>query len=104
MFRAIVGVLVYCLVGFLIFNSTGFSAAESAEEKVKLSKKEKKKLVEQGVAQYEKGERAQAKKTLEQAKAAFSENYAVPYYLGLIYLNCGTSYNLPVKKKMIISK
>ncbi|MEA1946563.1 MAG: hypothetical protein U9N83_04585, partial [Thermodesulfobacteriota bacterium] len=40
-----------------------------AEETVKLSKKEKKKLVEQGVAQYKEGERAQAKKTLEQAKA-----------------------------------
>jgi tetratricopeptide (TPR) repeat protein len=60
-----------------------------AEETVKLSKKEKEKLVNQGVAQYNKGELAQAKKTLEQAKAVFPENYAVPYYLGLIYLEEG---------------
>jgi tetratricopeptide (TPR) repeat protein len=60
-----------------------------AEETVKLSEKEKKKLVEQGVAQYKEGERDQAKNTLEQAKAAFPSNYAVPYYLGLIYLEEG---------------
>ncbi len=85
-FRTIVGMLVYCLVVFPIINSTVFISMAHAEETVKLSKKEKKKLVEQGVAQYKKGERAQAKKTLEQAKAVFSDNYAVPYYLGLIYL------------------
>ena len=77
------------MVGFPIFNSIGFSAAAPAEEMVKLSKKEKKKLVEQGVAQYKEGERAQAKKTLEQAKAVFPANYAAPYYLGLIYLEEG---------------
>ena len=96
-FRAIVGVLVYCLVGFPIYNSIGFSSTAHAmadvfnnsEETVKLSKKEKKKLVEQGVAQYKEGERAQAKETLEQAKAVFPENHAVPYYLGLIYLEEG---------------
>ncbi len=88
-FRTIVGMLVYCLVVFPIINSTVFISMAHAEETVKLSKKEKKKLVEQGVAQYKKGERAQAKKTLEQAKAVFSDNYAVPYYLGLIYLEEG---------------
>ena len=41
------------------------------EETVKLSKKEKKELVEQGVAEYQKGERDQAKKTLEYAKEVF---------------------------------
>ncbi|MCJ7687205.1 MAG: tetratricopeptide repeat protein, partial [Desulfobacteraceae bacterium] len=60
-----------------------------AEETVKLSEKGKKKLVEQGVAQYEEGERDQAKKTFEYAKEAFPSNYAVPYYLGLIYLEEG---------------
>jgi len=60
-----------------------------AEETVKLSEKEKEKLVEQGVAQYEKGERDQAKKTFEYAKETFPSNYAVPYYLGLIYLEEG---------------
>jgi tetratricopeptide (TPR) repeat protein len=81
--------MIYCMVGFPVFSSTGFCAAAPAEETVKLSKKEKKKLVEQGVAQYKEGERAQAKKTLEQAKAVFPANYAVPYYLGLIYLEEG---------------
>ncbi|MEA1946099.1 MAG: hypothetical protein U9N83_02210, partial [Thermodesulfobacteriota bacterium] len=69
LFRGIVCVMIYCMVGFPVFNSIGFSATAPAEETVKLSKKEKKKLVEQGVAQYKEGERAQAKKTLEQAKA-----------------------------------
>jgi tetratricopeptide (TPR) repeat protein len=55
----------------------------------KLSEKEKKKLVEKGVAQYQEGKRSQAKKTLQQAKAVFPSNYAVPYYLGLIYLEEG---------------
>jgi len=77
------------MVVFPAFNSIGFSAMAHAEEMVKLSKKEKKKLVEQGVAQYKEGERAQAKETLEQAKAVFAENHAVPYYLGLIYLEEG---------------
>ena len=63
--RTIVGVLVYCMAVFPVFNSIGFSAMAHAEEMVKLSKKEKKKLVEQGVAQYKEGERAQAKETLE---------------------------------------
>ena len=64
-------------------------ATPSNEEPAKLSKKEKEKLVEQGVAQYQKGEHEQAKKTLEYAKEVFPANYAVPYYLGLIYLEEG---------------
>ncbi len=59
------------------------------DEAVKLSKKEKNKLVEQGVIQFHEGERAQAKETLEQAKTVFPTNYTVPYYLGLIYLEEG---------------
>jgi len=61
----------------------------SDEETLKLSKKEKKKLVEQGVTQYHNGEREQAQKTFEYAKVVFPENYVVPYYLGLIYLEGG---------------
>jgi len=56
------------------------------EQTVKLPEKEEKKLVEQGVVYYQKGEREKAKKTLEFAKLVFPENYTVPYYLGLIYL------------------
>jgi tetratricopeptide (TPR) repeat protein len=60
-----------------------------AEETVKLSEKEREKPVEQGVAQYEEGERDRAKKTFEYAKEVFPSNYTVPYYLGLIYLEEG---------------
>jgi tetratricopeptide (TPR) repeat protein len=88
-FRSIVGVLIYCMLLFPMFNSIGSSAVTPAEENVNLSKKEKKELVKQGVNQFQKGERVQAKKTLEHAKAVFPANYAVPYYLGLIYLEEG---------------
>jgi len=88
-FISIVGVLIYCMMLFPTFNSIGLSAMKPAEENVKLSKKEKEKLVEQGVAQYEEGDHFQAKKTLEHAKEVFPANYAVPYYLGLIYLEEG---------------
>ena len=89
MFRSIAGVLIYCMLLFPMFNSIGSSAMTPAEENVNLSKKEKEKLVEQGVTQFQKGERVKAKKTLEHAKAVFPANYAVPYYLGLIYLEEG---------------
>ena len=88
-FRSIVGVLIYCMMLFPTFSSIGLSAMDPAKENVNLSKKEKEKLVEQGVDQYQKGERDQAKKTLEYAKEVFPANYAVPYYLGLIYLEEG---------------
>jgi len=93
-FGSIVGVLLYCMMLFPTFNSIGLSAMKSAamksaDENVKMSKKEKEKLVEQGVAQYEEGDHSQAKKTLEHAKEVFPANYAVPYYLGLIYLEEG---------------
>ena len=88
-FRSIVGVLIYCMMLFPTFNSICSSAMKSAEENVKLSKKEKEKLVDQGVTQFQKGERNRAKETLEHAKEVFSSNYAVPYYLGLIYLEEG---------------
>jgi tetratricopeptide (TPR) repeat protein len=88
-FRSIAGVLIYCMMLFPAFNTIGLSAMTPVEENAKLSKKEKAKLVEQGVAQYQKGQHEQAKKTLEYAKEVFPANYAVPYYLGLIYLEEG---------------
>jgi tetratricopeptide (TPR) repeat protein len=88
-FRIIAGVLIYCMMLFPAFNSIGLSAMKPAKENVKLPEKEKEKLVEQGVSQYQKGERDQAKKTFEHAKEVYPANYAVPYYLGLIYLEEG---------------
>ena len=63
--------------------------APSDEQTAKLSEKEKKKLVEQGVINYQEGEREKAKKTFEYAKVVSPENHTAPYYLGLIYLEEG---------------
>jgi tetratricopeptide (TPR) repeat protein len=49
----------------------------------------KEELVRQGVTLYEQGESARATERLEQAATQFPENYAVPYYLGLIRLEQG---------------
>jgi TolB-like protein len=43
-----------------------------------------------GVGQYTQKDLDGAKNTLEQAQAVFPENFAVPFYLGLIYLQEGT--------------
>lgn len=43
----------------------------------------------QGVEQYEQGDHDQAQKNLELANKVWPENYAAPYYLGLIYLEQG---------------
>jgi tetratricopeptide (TPR) repeat protein len=85
-FRGIVKVLIFGLI--LFFPSQGIEAgnAHSAESKAKLSDKEKKQLVERGVTAYETGHLDDAKELLIQAETAFPENFAVPYYLGLIYL------------------
>jgi tetratricopeptide (TPR) repeat protein len=72
-------------VNFEMFEKT----APSDKQTVKMSEKEKKKLVEQGVIYYQKGEREKAKKTFEYAKVVSPENHTVPYYLGLIYLEEG---------------
>ena len=63
--------------------------APSDKQRVNMSEKEKKKLVEEGVVYYQKGEHDKAKKTFEYAKVVFPENDAAPYYLGLIYLEEG---------------
>ena len=99
-FGGMIGVLIACLVGFPMINISAFnpqalaqaididapSTVILAQKDASLSKDEKKSLVVTGVAQYEQGNRAQAKEALEKAQAVFPENYAVPYYLGLIYL------------------
>jgi tetratricopeptide (TPR) repeat protein len=54
-----------------------------------MSAREKQDLVGQGVEQYKQGKHDQAQKNLEQARTVYPENYAAPYYLGLIYLEQG---------------
>ena len=87
--RIIVGALIYSMVVFPISGSTSWSAQAPAEKMVELSAQEKQDLVQQGVDQYKKGRHDQAQKNLELAETVFPENYAVPYYLGLIYLEQG---------------
>ncbi|XPS87974.1 tetratricopeptide repeat domain protein [Desulfosarcina variabilis str. Montpellier] len=98
-----IGTLIYCLVVFPIVNTGVFNTKAMAQvidtdaldaeapskEIATLSKDEKKALVESGVAQYEQGNWIEARQTLEQAREVFPENFAVPYYLGLIYLKEG---------------
>ena len=109
LFSGMIGTLICCLVVFPIVN-TGVLSTEALAQVINtedldaqvqdqdqdqdqeistLSKDEKKKMVETGVAQYEQGNWIEARQTLEQAREAFPENFAVPYYLGLIYLKEG---------------
>jgi tetratricopeptide (TPR) repeat protein len=81
-----VKVLIFGLICFLSSQGIEAGNAHSAESKVKMSNKEKKRLVERGVTAFETGHPDNAKELLLQAETAFPENYAVPYYLGLIYL------------------
>jgi tetratricopeptide (TPR) repeat protein len=83
------GVLIYCLAGYPVAVCTGWSDLASAAETVEMSAREKQDLVRQGVEQYQQGNHEKAQKNLELAKIVFPENYAVPYYLGLIYLEQG---------------
>jgi len=84
--RIVAAALICCLAGFA-FCTTGFSAP--APEAATLTTQEKQELVRKAVASYERGQWPSAQTALEKAQTAFPENYAVPYYLGLIYLKQG---------------
>ncbi len=82
-------ILICSLICLALSQGIEVGNAVSSEAKTKLSDNEKKQLVEQGVSAYETGHRAKAKELLVKAQSVFPENYAVPYYLGLIYLQEG---------------
>jgi TolB-like protein/Tfp pilus assembly protein PilF len=86
--RVAVAALICCLAGFA-YCSTGFSAPAPAPEAAELSKQEKQELVRGAVTAYERGQVSTAQRDLERARTDFPENYAAPYYLGLIYLEQG---------------
>lgn len=88
LFKVLTAVLI-CSMGGLLFHSVGFSASVSSENPEVLTALEKQELVEQSVAQFEQGDRDKAQQGLERASRVFPENFAVPYYLGLIYLEQG---------------
>lgn len=81
-----ISAMMCCALAFPGFSRPCLGAMTPAEENAELSIKEKEQLVTQGVKHYEKGNIEEAKKTFEHAKAVFPSNFAVPYYLGLIYL------------------
>jgi tetratricopeptide (TPR) repeat protein len=85
LFNVVVWLIVCCTAGFA-FCARGFSAPVTEKEAAALSTREKQALVQQAVADYEQGVSAKAQEGLERAQTVFPENYAVPYYLGLIYL------------------
>ncbi|MGD9214702.1 MAG: tetratricopeptide repeat protein [Desulfobacteraceae bacterium] len=86
--KTVAVVMIGCM-GVFVFDTAGLCAPAPAPAAPELSAHEKQKLVRQAVAQYERKEIAKAKENLEKAQAVFPENYAVPYYLGLIYLEQG---------------
>ncbi len=88
-FIKIVASVLTCCVGVLGLYTSSLCASASTQATVDLSDPEKQELVRQAVAHYEQKEMSKAKEGLEQAQAVFPENYAVPYYLGLIYLEQG---------------
>lgn len=84
LYRIAAGILICCM-STLNISTTGL-CARVPKEALNLSATEKEELVRNAVSQYEQGEMDKAQKNLEQAQTVFPENYAVPYYLGLIYL------------------
>lgn len=73
------------LIGWMVFAlCAGIVPAQSA---AKSSEDDAGHLVEQGVALYEQKDLDGAQKALERAEALLPDNYAVPYYLGLIHLS-----------------
>lgn len=88
-FRTINLALIYCMVVVPYSGSVAWSAPTPTGEIVEASVQEKEKLVQQGVENYRQGHHIHAQKKLEHARTVFPENYAAPYYLGLIYLKKG---------------
>lgn len=85
----IAAVALICCMSTFIYSTTGLCAPTPTKATAILSATEKEQLVQQAVADYEKGEKDKARENLETAKTVFPENYAVPYYLALIYLEQG---------------
>ncbi len=88
-FRGVVRALLFSIMMISISISSGWSTPAPDSNSTKLSAQEKEDLVQQGVDQYHQGAHDQAQKKFELAESVFPENYATPYYLGLIYLEKG---------------
>lgn len=87
----IAGAALICYLLFIMVAFPGLCAATtSSPAQSTLSTEEKEQLVQQGVTYYEKKKLEKAREILEEARSVFPENYAVPYYLGLIHLEQGS--------------
>jgi tetratricopeptide (TPR) repeat protein len=78
-----------CVLAGFVFCPSGICAPEAVPETGELSVRQKQELVRKAVADYERGDKTKAGKGLERAGTVFPENYAIPYYLGLVYLEQG---------------
>jgi len=84
--QLIVYLVMFSMVVSPVLGSRTWAASPPSGKSKTLTSQEKAELVRQGVAQYKAGNHDQARETLETARSVFPENYAAPYYLGLIYL------------------
>jgi TolB-like protein/Tfp pilus assembly protein PilF len=82
-------IMLICALAGLVLRPSAISAQEAAPETGKLTVRQKQELVRRAVADYERGDKTKAGKGLERARTVFPENYAIPYYLGLVYLEQG---------------
>jgi tetratricopeptide (TPR) repeat protein len=88
-FRIFIATVLITMVILPIFGSNGWGSRTPVGGAEKLSDQEKQGLVQKAVEQYQQGNHDQARESFELAKTVFPENYAAPYYLGLIYLEQG---------------
>lgn len=102
-YRIVIGVLIYCMGIYPVTGSISWSAPAPAEKTVQLTAQEKQDLVRQGVEQYKQGDHDRAQKNLELANKIWPENYAAPYYLGLIYLEQGKRSTAIAKWKQYVA-
>jgi Tfp pilus assembly protein PilF len=87
--QLIVFLVMFSMVVSPVMGSRTWAASSPPGKSKPLTSQEKAELVRQGVEQYKAGNHDQARETLETARSVFPENYAAPYYLGLIYLEKG---------------
>lgn len=85
-FGSVIALLIGGLPGGTGTTAVASDKGTDTHQASSLTKKEKQQLVEEGVASYEAGNKTEAREMLEKAEAVYPENYMVPYYLGLIYL------------------
>jgi tetratricopeptide (TPR) repeat protein len=88
-FRIFVATLCIFMVMPPVLGFNSWGTRTPADGAAALSAQDKQGLVRRAVEQYHQGHHDQAQKNFELAETVFPDNYAPPYYLGLIYLEQG---------------